>query len=197
MIPSAFISISTKASALLLKTTIFTGSWRWRSVSSSPISIARPPSPDRVIDLPPGLGGLDADRLRQRVGHAAVDERADQPATAVHAQVARGPEGRRPDVGDEDRVVGGDLVERSRDDLGMERARSPWVAREPVEPSRAFDGSALSSVAGASSSRPGSSARSSAGDRVLHRADQRDVDRIRRPMCSPRTSTWITLASSG
>jgi hypothetical protein len=44
--------------------------------------------------LPARLGRLRPDGLRQRVGHRAVAERADDPAPAVHPQVPRGPDAR-------------------------------------------------------------------------------------------------------
>jgi hypothetical protein len=47
--PAAFISSSTKDSAPLLNTTIFTGSFCWRSVMISPSSMASPPSPDSAM----------------------------------------------------------------------------------------------------------------------------------------------------
>ena len=47
--PAAFISSSTKASALLLKTISFTGKSSCRSDNRSPMSIASPPSPDKVM----------------------------------------------------------------------------------------------------------------------------------------------------
>ena len=53
-IPAAFISSSTNDSAPLLNTTTLTGSCRWRSVSSSPSSIASPPSPDSAMTCRPG-----------------------------------------------------------------------------------------------------------------------------------------------
>ena len=47
--PDAFISSSTKASESFLKTIVFTGKWCCLSVSRSPMSIAKPPSPEIEI----------------------------------------------------------------------------------------------------------------------------------------------------
>ena len=97
----------------------------WISVTSSPSIMVKPPSPASATTCRPGVGGLHADRLWDRVGHRAVVERADQPAPAVHPQLARGPHDRRPDIGDEHRVVVGGLVEKSNEVLRVDRRRPP------------------------------------------------------------------------
>src|ERR1700722_20096381 len=53
-------------------------------------------------DLPAGKGGLRADRLRHRIGHGAVPERANEAALAVHRQIARRPYRRQTDIATED-----------------------------------------------------------------------------------------------
>jgi hypothetical protein len=120
------------------------------------------------------MGGLDADRLRQRVGHGAVVEGADQPAPPVHAQVARGPERGGPDVSQEHSVIGGDPVDGTDGDLGVDRPAIPVGVGERVQ--------ALASaviVRGHPSQVGGVACRGQVrqqrGDGVLDRADQRDV----------------------
>ncbi len=101
----------------------------------SPIIMAKPPSPDIDITCRPGNARLRADRLRHRVGHRAVVERADQPPLAVHLQVARRPHRRRADVAGEDRVVVGQLAQQPRDVLRMDLAAGP-ACRRPARRDR-------------------------------------------------------------
>jgi hypothetical protein len=56
-------------------------------------------------DLTAGLAGLGSDRMWQRVRHAAVVERTDEPTGTVHPQVAGGPDARRADIGGEDTLA--------------------------------------------------------------------------------------------
>lgn len=64
---------------------------------------------------------LCADRLGYGIRHAAVVERAEQSAPAVHRQVSRRPDHGCADIGDEDRVVGRQLVDSAGDKLGTHR----------------------------------------------------------------------------
>ena len=196
-IPPAFISSSTNDSAPLLNTTTFTGSRCWRSVISSPSSIASPPSPDRVTTCRPGLAGLRADGLRQRVGHGPVVERADQPAPAVHPQVAGGPDARRADVRGEDRVVGGEAVDRGRDELRVQRRLVPPVPGQLVQPAAGPPVVLRSSGPGAPNRVLAVSSGSSASTVSLTVPTSGTSTGTRRPICSPRTSTWITGTPSG
>ena len=61
-------------------------------------------------DLATGISLLGPDGLRQRIGHRAMVERAEQAPPAVHGQIARRPDRRRARVAGEDGVVGGQLV---------------------------------------------------------------------------------------
>ena len=72
--PPAFISISTNPRSPLLKMTILIGSFDWRTVSKSPMSIPKPPSPDIEITCRSGSGELRADGLRHRIGHGPMQE---------------------------------------------------------------------------------------------------------------------------
>src|SRR5258707_294932 len=86
--PEAFISSATKPSTPLLKITTFTGSFICRSVIRSPISMAKPPSPDIDTTCRPGVaagaaGGVDVRRWRfrhadGRPDYAATDEAAGE-----------------------------------------------------------------------------------------------------------------------
>ena len=80
-------------------------------------------------DLPAGLRRLHADGLRHGVRHAPVAERADEASPAVHAEVARRPDHRRADIGDEHRVRVGELVDRLGHELRVERRPVPVVDR--------------------------------------------------------------------
>ena len=60
-------------------------------------------------------------------------ERAQQPAAAVHGQVARGPQGGRADVAGEDGVVRRRAVDQARQVLRVDRLASRLARRELVE----------------------------------------------------------------
>ena len=85
-------------------------------------------------DLQAGVGGLGADGVRQRVGHGPVVERADQPAGAVHPHVARRPDARGADVDGEDRIRGGQLVDRGGDVLRVQRRAVAAGPGQMVQP---------------------------------------------------------------
>ena len=126
--------------------TIFTGSFRWRMVSRSPISIAKPPSPDSEITCRSGKGELRADRLRHRVRHRAVAERAEQAPLTVHRQVARRPQRRQPDVAGEDGVGRRELVDDAREVLRVNRRCAGLARRQLVERAPRLRGSARARV---------------------------------------------------
>ena len=90
-------------------------------------------------DLPPGLRGLHSDGLGHGVRHGAVIERPDETAAPVHVQVAGGPDHRCTDVDEKDGVVGGELVDRPRHELRMQRAPLAMVHRELVQSFPRFD----------------------------------------------------------
>ncbi len=71
-------------------------------------------------DLAVGVRELGADGLRQRVGHRAVQHRADEAAAARRLDVARGPHVAHARVGGDDRVVREGLVEQRRGVLGVD-----------------------------------------------------------------------------
>ena len=86
-------------------------------------------------DLPARVGGLRADRLRQRVGHAAVVERADQPAPAVHGAGSARPRCTGvPTSGVKTASSRGEPVDRRRDVLRVDRPASPAGVGQRVEP---------------------------------------------------------------
>ena len=104
-----------KPSDPLSKTIIFTGSFSCTSDSTSPISIVKPPSPEREITC-----RLRADRLRHRVGYGTMVERTDEPALSVHSQIARRPNGWRADIGREDGILVGKRAYDARHMLSMD-----------------------------------------------------------------------------
>ena len=124
-----------------------------------------------------------------------MGERTDQSALAVHAEVPSSPHDWSADVGEEDRVVSSNLVDRLRDELGVERVRLWSLIASSSSPSRALD----SAFASAPSDGRQSSAFIGNERRhgVFHRANQWYVNPDPRPMCSPRRSTWRTVASCG
>ena len=71
-------------------------------------------------DLPPTVRQLGADRLRQRVGHRPVHERAEDAPSAGGADQPRRPHGTHAGVDGEDGVVVGQLVNGGGDVLGMD-----------------------------------------------------------------------------
>ncbi len=73
--------------------------------------------------LPAGIGGLDAERLRQGIGHRAVQQRPEKTPASVHMQVARRPHRGLAHVAGEHGVLRRDLV----DDPG-EELRVDWLA---------------------------------------------------------------------
>ena len=70
------------------------------------------------------LRRLHADRLRHGVCHRAVDERADQPATSVHGEVASRPDRRRTHIGRENGIISRLLADDPREILGMDKSRA-------------------------------------------------------------------------
>ncbi len=141
-------------------------------------------------------GGLGADGVRQRVGHGAVVERADQPAGAVHPQVAGGPDARGADVDGEDGVVGGEPVDGGRDVLRVQRRAVAAGPGQPVQP-----GAGPPVVRGHPVQVRGVGLGPSSGSRAstvsLTVPTSGTCTGTRRPICSPRTSTWITGTPSG
>ena len=126
-------------------------------------------------DLTARVRGLHADGLGQRVGHRPMVERPDQSPAAVHAEVARGPQRRRADVGQEDRVVVGEPVDAAATVCGW---KGP-VAVRPRRGRRAVCGSAGSgrSCRRGARRRGCRQMRQKRGNGLLDRADERDVDR--------------------
>ena len=78
--PAAFISSSTKPSALLLKTTSLTGSLSWRKRQQLAQQHGQTAIAGEADHLAVREGSLGTDGLRQRVGHRAMRERAQQAA---------------------------------------------------------------------------------------------------------------------
>jgi hypothetical protein len=76
---------------------------------------------------------LRADRLRQRVGHRPVRERAEQAAASVHREIAGRPHRGSSHITREHRVVAGHRVERFGDELRMDRLHAWFSRREIVE----------------------------------------------------------------
>ena len=72
-------------------------------------------------DVPAAAGQGRADRVRERVGHGPVQERADHAALAVRRDVPGGPDVAHAGVDGEDGVVGRLLVQQHRGVLGVDR----------------------------------------------------------------------------
>ena len=83
---------------------------------------------------------LRSNRLRERVGHGAVRERAEQSALAIHMEIARGPDGWRTDVAGEDRIFRRKLIQKFCDVLGVNWFLSRSAGRQIVQ---AFAGLAI------------------------------------------------------
>ena len=143
----------------------------------SPIIMVKPPSPDIEIDLPAGVGRLGADRLQQGVGHRAVIERADQPALAVHLEVARRPDRRRADVAGEDRVVGRELADQPRDILRMDDVAARPALGQLVEIGARLAVVGAAPRRGTSRSVFGFSLRQQGRDRGADVADHAQIER--------------------
>ena len=60
-------------------------------------------------------------------------KRAQQPPFAVHCQIPRRPDRRRPHVASEDGVLGGQLVKYSRHILRMDRFPTRFTRRQLIE----------------------------------------------------------------
>ena len=95
--------------------------------------MVKPPSPDMEITWRPGHAACDADRLRQRVRHRAVQHRAEQAPPPVEMQIARRPDRGLADVAGEHGIGGGDLVDHLGDILRMDRLAAGHADRELVE----------------------------------------------------------------
>src|SRR6185295_15144818 len=65
------------------------------------------------------MTGLGTDGLGQRIGHGPVVEGSQEPALAVHRQIASRPDRRRACVTRQDRVRGGQFVDHPGDVLRM------------------------------------------------------------------------------
>ena len=81
-----------------------------------------------------GMTCLDADGLRQGIGHRAMSKRAKQSALAVHMEIARRPHCRSTDVAGEGCVFGCELIENLCDVLRMNRGSARFTHGEIVEP---------------------------------------------------------------
>ena len=126
--PAAFISSATKPSVPLLKITTFTGSFCWLERDQVAHQHGEAAVARERDHLAAGLRSLGADGLRQRVGHRAVRQRADEAPPPVHRQIARGPDRRRADVEGEDRIV-------RRPPRSTSRARyCGWIGFRPGVP---------------------------------------------------------------
>src|SRR5208283_5362875 len=83
--------------------------------------------------LAPGITHLRADGLRQSVGHRPVREGTEYPPLTIHGQIPRGPDGWSSYVAGENRVLGRELVDYSRDILRMDRFLAGIWCREFVQ----------------------------------------------------------------
>jgi hypothetical protein len=90
--------------------------------------------------LTAGMTDLRSNRLRERIGHGAVHERAEQSALAIHVEIARGPDGWRTHVAGEDGIFSGKLIQHSGDVLGMDWFLSGFASSQIVQ---AFAGLAI------------------------------------------------------
>ena len=71
------------------------------------------------------MTGLGPDGLGQRIGHGPVVERPQEPALAVHREIAGRPERRGARVARQDGVGGGQLVDHPGDVLRMAAGPRP------------------------------------------------------------------------
>jgi hypothetical protein len=123
-----------------------------------------------------------------------VRERADQPARAVHVQIAGGPDHGASDVGGEHGILVGELVQHAR-----RTPAAPSLAvvdGQVVEPLArlAVVGDALVQVL----RRPVALQQRQQRVRRLFTPPTSPTSMgVRRPSCSPRMSTWITVAFEG
>src|SRR5579862_2585100 len=76
---------------------------------------------------------LYADGLRHGIGHGAVVKGAEQPALAVHGEIARGPDGRCAYIAGEDGVFCGKFVQNFCDVLWMNGRAARLADGEVVE----------------------------------------------------------------
>ncbi len=91
----------------------------------------------KADDLSARMGCLRADCLRQGICHRAMGEGAHQPSPAIHAKIARSPDGGRTHVAGEDSVVRRKLINHPGDVLrgvsACGRARLLQDRRVPCE----------------------------------------------------------------
>ena len=95
--------------------------------------MVKPPSPTEADHLSARVGRLRADRLRHRIGHRAVGERADHAPPSVHFKVARSPDGAGADVEGEHGIIRGVLAEQAGQVLRMDRLAARRAGSEFVE----------------------------------------------------------------
>jgi hypothetical protein len=94
----------------------------------------KPPSPESEMTCLPGERRLGANSLRHGIGHRAVPERTDQPAFAVHREIARRPHRRQADIAGEDGILCRQVADRLGDLLRMDQALAGRSLGEIVEP---------------------------------------------------------------
>src|SRR5208337_1669636 len=76
---------------------------------------------------------LRADRLSHGVGHGAVPERSEEPALAVHGEIARRPDRGQADIAGEDRISRGAIAKRRGDLFRVNDAFAPRASCEIVQ----------------------------------------------------------------
>src|SRR6266481_3372420 len=118
--PDAFCSSSTNASDSFLKIITFTGNFSCFSVMTShehrETAVAR-----HRDNLAAGIGSLRPNSVRQRVGHRSMVEGTEETPFPVHGEIACCPNCGCTYVAGENRVVGCEFVDHTRNVLGMNR----------------------------------------------------------------------------
>jgi hypothetical protein len=84
-------------------------------------------------DLPVWIASLHTDGLWQRIRHRAVNKGAEQPALAVHMEVARGPDRRRTHVAGKHCIFCRKLIQNLGDVLRMNRRAARRTHGEIIE----------------------------------------------------------------
>ena len=122
-----------KPSAPLLKTTTFTGRSSCARLRKSPISMAKPPSPDSEMTCRPGNADCAPIVCAIALAMEPCQNEPSEPPLAVHREIAGGPHRRQTDIAGEDGVGGSVVADRLGDLLRMDRPPARPADRQLVE----------------------------------------------------------------